>query len=141
VDFGSGDVYALDAVSGCLNGSSRPAMMRRSIITWASTLDGQLAAVDLKTQKPAWAFHYDTSKQNLPAIQNPDGTLNFGAIMSESLYDDMVIAVSKSLSVGSILASPTWHVPTAICTLSLEYSLRGADGIFRVSASPLPPPS
>jgi hypothetical protein len=77
------------------------------------------------------------------SARNPesDGTLNFGAIMSESLYDDMVIAVSKSLSVGSILASSTWHVPTAICTLSLEYSLRGADGNFRVSASPLPAPS
>jgi hypothetical protein len=108
---------------------------------YLGTLDGKFAAVDLKTQKPAWVFHYDTSKQNLPAIQNPDGTLNFGAIMSESLYDDMVIVVSKSLSVGSILASSTWHVPTAICTLSLEYSLRGADGNFRVSASPLPAPS
>ena len=95
-------------------------MMRRSIITWASTLDGKFAAVDLKTQRPAWVFRNDTSKQNLPTIQNPDGTLNFGAIMSESLYDDMVIAVSKSLSVGSILASSRWHVPTAICTLSLE---------------------
>jgi hypothetical protein len=75
-------------------------MVRRSIITWASTLDGKFVAVDLKTQKPAWVFPYDTSKQILPAIQNPDGTLNFGA-------DDMVIAVSKSLSVGSILALAT----------------------------------
>jgi hypothetical protein len=82
-------------------------MVRRSIITWASTLDGKFVAVDLKTQKPAWVFPYDTSKQILPAIQNPDGTLNFGAIMSESLYDDMVIVVSKSLSVGSILALAT----------------------------------
>jgi hypothetical protein len=62
----------------------------------------------------------------------------------------MVIAVSKLLSVGSILSSPvvvkdvvTWEVPMAICTLSirLHYSLRGADGNFRVSDSPLPAPS
>ena len=70
------------------------------------TLDGKFAAVDLKTQKAAWTFQNDTSKQNLPAIQNPDGTLNFGAIMSQNFYDDMVIAVGKLLSVGSILSSP-----------------------------------
>jgi outer membrane protein assembly factor BamB len=62
--------------------------------------------VDLKTQKAVWTFQSDTSKQNLPAIQNADGTLNFGAIMSQNFYDDMVIAVSKLLSVGSMLSSP-----------------------------------
>jgi outer membrane protein assembly factor BamB len=35
----------------------------------------------------------------------------------------------------------TWQVPTAICTLSLYYSLTEADGNFTVSASPLPAPS
>jgi hypothetical protein len=70
------------------------------------TLDGKFAAVDLKTQKPAWVFQNDTSKQKLPAIQNPDGTLNFGVIMSQNSYDHMVFAVSKPLSVGSILSSP-----------------------------------
>jgi eukaryotic-like serine/threonine-protein kinase len=49
-------------------------------------LDGNLTAVDLKTQKPAWVFQNDTSKHNLPAIQNPDGTLNFGAIMSQNSF-------------------------------------------------------
>ena len=70
------------------------------------TLDGKFAAVDLKTQKPAWVFQNDTSKQKLPAIQNPDGTLNFGVIMSQNFYNHMVFAVSKLLSVGSILSSP-----------------------------------
>ncbi len=60
------------------------------MVTWASTLDGKFAAVDLKTQKPAWVFQNDTSKQKLPAIQNPDGTLNFGVIMSQNRYDHMV---------------------------------------------------
>jgi outer membrane protein assembly factor BamB len=69
-------------------------------------LVGKLAAVDLKPQKPVWVFQNDASKQNLPAIQNPDGTLNFGAIMSQNFYDDMVIAVRKLLSAGSILSSP-----------------------------------
>jgi hypothetical protein len=32
--------------------------------------------------------------------------LNFGGIMSQNFYDDMVIAVSKLLSIGSILSSP-----------------------------------
>jgi outer membrane protein assembly factor BamB len=71
-----------------------------------ATLDGKFAAVDLKTQKPAWVFQNDTSKQNLPAIQNADGALNFGAIMSQNVYDEMVIAASKLLSVGSMLSSP-----------------------------------
>lgn len=66
--------------------------------------------MDLKTQKPAWVFQNDSSKQSLPAIQNPDGTLNFGAIMSQNSSDDMVIAVSKLFSVGSILSSPVKDV-------------------------------
>jgi outer membrane protein assembly factor BamB len=70
------------------------------------TPDGKFAAVDLKTQKPAWVFQNDRSKQKLLAIHNPDGTLNFGVIMAQDFYDDMVIAVSKLLSVGSILSSP-----------------------------------
>ncbi len=70
------------------------------------TLDGKFTAVDLKTQKAVWVFQNETSKQALPAIQNPDGTLNFGAIMPQNFYDDMVIAVGKLLSVGSILSSP-----------------------------------
>lgn len=69
-------------------------------------LDGKLTAVDLNTQKAAWVFQNDTSKQNLPAVQNADGTLNFGAIMSQNFYDDMVIAVSKLLSIGSSLSWP-----------------------------------
>jgi outer membrane protein assembly factor BamB len=32
--------------------------------------------------------------------------LNFGVIMSQNFYDHMVFAVSKLLSVGSILSSP-----------------------------------
>jgi hypothetical protein len=47
-------------------------------------LDGKLTAVDLNMQKAAWVFQNDTSKQNLPAVQNADGTLNFGGIMSQN---------------------------------------------------------
>jgi hypothetical protein len=61
--------------------------------------------VDLNTQKAAWVFQNDTSKQNLPAVQNADGTLNFGGIVSQNVHD-MVIAVSELLSIGSIISSP-----------------------------------
>jgi hypothetical protein len=71
-------------------------------------LDGKLTAVDLKTQKAVWVFQSDTSKQNLPAIQNADGTLNFGAIMSQNFCDDMVIAVSKLLSAGRFSLRRWW---------------------------------
>jgi hypothetical protein len=73
---------------------------------YSGALDGKLTAVDLNTQKAAWVFQNDTSKQNLAAVQNADGTLNFGAIMSQNFCDDMVIAVSKLLSIGSILSWP-----------------------------------
>jgi hypothetical protein len=37
------------------------------------------------------------------SARNPESRWNFGAIMSQKFYDHMVIAVSKLLSVGSIL--------------------------------------
>ena len=75
-------------------------------MAYVGTFDGKLTGVDLKTQKTAWVFQTDASKQNFPAMSNADGTLNFGAIMTQGFYDDMVIAVRKLLSAGTILSSP-----------------------------------
>ena len=92
-----GLLHAIDAVFASIAISNG--------MLYFGALDGKLTAADLKTQKAVWVFQGDTSKQNLPAIENADGTLNFGAIISQSFYDDMVIAVSKLLSVGSILCA------------------------------------
>lgn len=75
-------------------------------ILYFGTFGGKLTAVDLKTQKPIWTFETEWSKRNLGAISNPDGTPNFQAVMTQNFYDDMVIAVRKFLSAGSILSSP-----------------------------------
>lgn len=75
-------------------------------ILYLGTFDGKLTAVDLKTQKPAWVFQTDGSRQNASNLLNPDGTLKFEAVMSQNFYDDMVVGVSKLFSLGTILSSP-----------------------------------
>jgi len=69
---------------------------------------GTLTAVDLTTQKVAWTFQTDGAKQNAGALLKEDGTFKFEAIFPSPnlFYDDMVVAVSKILSMGSILSSP-----------------------------------
>ncbi len=69
---------------------------------------GKLTAIDLKTQKPAWVFETDGAKQNGPTYTNADGSFKFEAIFpsQQLFYDDMVMAVAKIFSMGSILSSP-----------------------------------
>jgi outer membrane protein assembly factor BamB len=69
---------------------------------------GKLTAIDLKTQKPAWVFETDGAKQNAAALTNADGTIKFEVVFSSPnlFYDDMVIAVHKLFTMGTILSSP-----------------------------------
>jgi eukaryotic-like serine/threonine-protein kinase len=69
---------------------------------------GELTAIDLKTQKPAWVFETDGAKQNAAALTNADGTIKFEVVFSSPnlFYDDMVIAVHKLFTMGTILSSP-----------------------------------
>jgi len=69
---------------------------------------GKLTAIDLKTQKPAWVFETDGAKQNAAALINADGSIKFEAVFSSPtpFYDDMVIAVHKLFTLGTILSSP-----------------------------------
>ena len=69
---------------------------------------GKLTAIDLKTQKPAWVFETDGAKQNAPALTNTDGTIKFEVVFSSPnlFYDDMVIAVHRLFTMGTILSSP-----------------------------------
>lgn len=75
---------------------------------YVGNFGGKLTAVDLKTQKPAWVFETDGCKQNCPGLTNPDGSIKFEAVFSSPtlFYDDMVIAVHKLFTMGTILASP-----------------------------------
>jgi outer membrane protein assembly factor BamB len=69
---------------------------------------GKLTAIDLKTQKPAWVFEADGAKQNGASMTNGDGSIKFETVFSSSnlYYEDMVLAVHKLFSMGTILSSP-----------------------------------
>lgn len=69
---------------------------------------GTLAAIDLNTHKSVWAFETDGAKENAQKLTNPDGSIKFEAIFPSPnpFYDDMVVAISKLFSMGTILSSP-----------------------------------
>lgn len=69
---------------------------------------GKLTAIDLKSQKPAWVFETDGAKQNAASLTNADGSIKWESLFPNPnlFYDDMVLAVHKLLSAGSILSSP-----------------------------------
>jgi outer membrane protein assembly factor BamB len=68
--------------------------------------EGKLLGIDLKTQKVAWSFQTDGSKQNGAAYTKPDGLPNYEAAFFDFFYDDMVSGVQKMMAVGAILSSP-----------------------------------
>jgi outer membrane protein assembly factor BamB len=68
--------------------------------------DGKLHAIDLKTQKVAWEFQTEASRQNLAAFSKPDGTPDYAKAFTENFYENMVSGVNKMYAVGMILSSP-----------------------------------
>jgi len=68
--------------------------------------DGKLVAIDLSTRKPAWVFQTEGSRQNLDALSKPDGGPNYEVAFQSTFYDDIVVGVSKTHTVGTILSSP-----------------------------------
>ena len=73
-----------------------------------SNVGGKLTAMDVKTQKPSWVFETDGAKQNGPALTNADGSIKFETVFTSPklFYDDMVLAVHKLFTMGTILSSP-----------------------------------
>src|SRR5450631_620686 len=86
--------HALDAKSGAPLFSlklkwwmfSSPAIAGNML--YIGSHEGKLTAIDLKTQKLAWEFQTDASRQNGPAFTKPDGTPNYEAAFTEDFYDD-----------------------------------------------------
>jgi len=68
--------------------------------------DGKLVAVDLTSFKPAWTFQSEGSRQNLAALSKPDGRPNYEAVFQSNFYDDMIVGVTKTHTVGTFLSSP-----------------------------------
>jgi outer membrane protein assembly factor BamB len=77
-------------------------------ILYMGNFGGKLTAIDLKAQKPTWVFETDGAKQNASALTNADESIKFEAVFPSPnlFYDDMVIAVGKLLTMGTILSSP-----------------------------------
>jgi eukaryotic-like serine/threonine-protein kinase len=75
---------------------------------------GRLLAVDLSTQKSAWAFETEASKNNGPALTDPKGAPNYAAAFTGSFYDEIVSGIQKLFSVGAILSSPAFSADTII---------------------------
>jgi outer membrane protein assembly factor BamB len=109
-----GILHALDAKSGApLYQLSTGTPVFASLSIAGNTLyfgnfGGSLTAVDLTTQKPVWTFETDGARQNAAAFLKADGSFKFEAIFPSAnlFYDDMVVAVSRILTMGSILSSP-----------------------------------
>lgn len=108
----SGMFYAFDAKSGAQIFSQKfiwPMFSSPAIagnVLYIGSHEGKLMAIDLASQKPAWIFQTDASRENGPKLTKPDGRPNYAAAVSENFYDEMVIGVHKMLSVGAILSSP-----------------------------------
>jgi eukaryotic-like serine/threonine-protein kinase len=105
--------YALDAKSGTpifsLNFKGWPLFSSPAIagtMLYIGSNQGKLIAIDLASQKSAWTFETDASRQNGPALTKPDGTPNYEAAFTDNFYDSMVTGVSKMLTAGTVLSSP-----------------------------------
>ncbi len=105
-------LYALDAKSGTPVFSlkykwpmfSSPALAGGML--YIGSHQGKLIAIDLKTQKQAWEFQTDGSKQNGSALTKPDGAPNYEVTFTENFYDNLMISVGKMQAIGTILSSP-----------------------------------
>jgi eukaryotic-like serine/threonine-protein kinase len=109
----TGLFYALDAKSGTPVFSlefnhwplfSSPAVAGDTL--YIGSHEGKVTAIDLTAQKTAWVFQTEGSLQNGRMFTKPDGTPNYEAAFPGNFYDDMVVGVSKMLSVGAVLSSP-----------------------------------
>jgi len=105
--------YALDARSGApvfsLNFKGWPMFSSPAIaghMLYIGSNAGKLMAIDLSGQKLAWTFETEAARQNGPALTKPDGTPNYEAVFTENFYENMVLGVSKMMTVGAVLSSP-----------------------------------
>jgi eukaryotic-like serine/threonine-protein kinase len=109
----SGMLYAVDAKTGAtvFSVSSNKWPMFSSPAIAGDTLyigrhDGNLMAVDLKTQKISGEFATDGSKKNGAQYTKADGTPKYEAAFFGDFYDDMVTGTYRMWEVGPIFSSP-----------------------------------
>jgi outer membrane protein assembly factor BamB len=105
-------LHALDAKTGASIDSMKyhwPIFGSPSIA--GSTLylagqDGRLVAIDLAAWKQVWEFQTEASLENLARLSKPDGTPDYQRVTHANFYDDLITAVDKLHTVGTILSSP-----------------------------------
>jgi len=102
LDIGTGQPRFSAPTNG--NVFSSPAIA--SGMAYFGGFDGKLQAVDLKSGKYIWEFATDAARQNARGFLTPAGKLNQKAIYLSDFYDDMVLAVDRIMSLGSIVSSP-----------------------------------
>jgi outer membrane protein assembly factor BamB len=110
----SGLFHALDANTGASKYSldfhhwpmfSSPAVAGR--LLYIGSHAGKLLAVDLDKREVSWTFRTEGAERNAAAFTQKNGEPDYGSVFSDSFYDDLVVGVSKIMSVGAVLASPT----------------------------------
>jgi outer membrane protein assembly factor BamB len=102
LDIGTGKPRLSAATKG--NVFSSPAIA--SNMAYFGGVEGKLQAVDPQSGKYVWEFATDAARQNAHGYLSPDGKLNQKAIYLFDFYDDMVLAVDRIMSLGSIVSSP-----------------------------------
>jgi len=75
-------------------------------LAYVAGWDGKLTAIDLATRKPVWIWQTDASRQHLAEFSKPDGSMRLRPEGSDPFYDELVTAVTRSFSMGSLLSSP-----------------------------------
>lgn len=75
-------------------------------MVYYGSFDGKLHAVDLKAGKQRWEFQTEASKTHLPGMLGLDGKPDYRVIFPSDFWEDMVLAVHKLFSLGSIISSP-----------------------------------
>jgi eukaryotic-like serine/threonine-protein kinase len=61
---------------------------------------------DLAAQRVAWSFQTNGAKQNGATCTKPDGSPSYEAAFTDFFHDDMVVGMSRMMSVGAVLSSP-----------------------------------
>jgi outer membrane protein assembly factor BamB len=73
---------------------------------YVGSTQGKVTAIDLATFKVAWNFETQTMKERGREYTKADGSPNADAIYGTDFYDDIVVGVKRTMSMGAVIGSP-----------------------------------
>ena len=85
-------------------GFSSPAITEG--IVYAGNFGGSLMAFKSANGKPLWEFKTDAARANRDSLLTDKGEFNFSKVFRENTYVDMLDAMRRLYSLGSVLSSP-----------------------------------